>query len=296
MINFKNDRGDSLLEVIISAVIMGIIGVLLVSSIATAKPFANKMSVIGQTVQNLNTLAESVNLQGFAPCTSTNPQPYTFGQSVSATSAAGFAITTDTLPAVMVNSGTHIHSYSALLSTSGANGPVTWSVEPQLPTGLSLNAQSGLISGATSQPITGYYNFTATDGTNTATKSLLLTGALVVVMINNGATWVPCDSVSAATITSVIGDGTNATYTFSGGNFAVGQTVNIWGGTNPAFNNKAAIIKSVSGNQFTVANSSIGSGTGGNAGLTTIFNIQQVVVSTSVSGTPLQKYVTKALL
>ena len=54
---FNNERGDSLLEVVISTVIMGIIGVLMVSSIAVAKPFANKMSLVGQTVQNLNSLA-----------------------------------------------------------------------------------------------------------------------------------------------------------------------------------------------------------------------------------------------
>jgi len=60
---FNKERGDSLLEVVISTVIMGIIGVLMVSSIAVAKPFANKMSLVGQTVQNLNSLAESINLQ-----------------------------------------------------------------------------------------------------------------------------------------------------------------------------------------------------------------------------------------
>jgi type II secretory pathway pseudopilin PulG len=296
MINFKNERGDSLLEVVISAVIMGIIGVLLVSSIATAKPFANKMSLIGQSVQNLNTLAESINLQSYTPCTSTNPQPYIFGQSATNSAASGFAITTNSLPAAMVNTGGHIYQYSSQLSTTGASGSVTWSVEPALPTGLNLNGQSGVISGSTTEPVTGDYTFTATDGSNTATKNLILTSALVIAMVNNGSAWVTCDTVPAASITNVVGDGTNATYTFNNGSFTVGQTLTIWGNSNPAFNSKGAVITSVSGSQFVVANTTTGTGSGGNAGLSPIVNVQQIIVSTSVSGSPLHKVITKALL
>jgi hypothetical protein len=77
-------------------------------------------------------------------------------------------ISTTSLP-----NGTKNSNYNQTLSVSGGLAPYTWSVTGSLPTGLSLNASTGGISG---KPTTsGTYSFTVkvTDSLgNTATQSL----------------------------------------------------------------------------------------------------------------------------
>ena len=293
----KIDRGDSLLEVVISTVIMGIIGVLLISSIAVARPFADKMSIIGQTVQNLNSLAESINLQTFTPCSPAAPQPYGFGHALASNGVTptGFAITTTELPPVMVNTSSKQYSYSTQLAVSNASGNVTWTVEPALPSGLSLNSSNGVISGSTSQAITSQYVFSATNGTDKATKNLILTSALVLVLVNNGATWVPCETAPAAYITKATANGKIATYSYDGKQLSAGDVVTIWGSSNPAFNGNSIQILTATPGTFTTSSVINGSSVGGDANISSTANIQQVVVSTAVSGSPLQKVITKAL-
>ena len=70
--------------------------------------------------------------------------------------SGGLAITTSALPAGPVN-----QPYSASLDGSGGTPPYTWSVAPALPTGLTLNAASGAVSGTPT-----------TEGTTTHTFSL----------------------------------------------------------------------------------------------------------------------------
>ena len=293
----KKDRGDSLLEVVISTVIMGIIGVLMVSSIAVAKPFANKMSLVGQTVQNLNSLAESINLQPFSVCDSSNPEPYSVAipASNSATAPIGFAITTEQLAPIMVSTDFKTYPYLAQLNVQRASGSVTWSVAPALPAGITFNANTGTISGSTTQPVTNNYTFTADDGTNKATKSLPLTRALVMVMVNNGAAWVPCESTESTHISSVASDGTNAVYTFSGPQVNIGTAVTIWGSSNPDFDGTMLPVSDSTLTTFTVPNTAVGTSTGGSANLSSVANIQQVLVTTVVSGSPLHKVITKAM-
>ena len=294
---FTNDRGDSLLEVVISTVIMGIIGVLLISSIAVARPFADKMSTIGQTVQNLNTLAESINLQGFTPCSSEIPQPYGFGQLPASSGVVSptFAITTTELPPIMVSTTGHVNNYSAQLSLVHAPGTVTWSVEPALPIGINLNASTGLISGSSNQALTSEYVFTATSGSEKASKNLILTSASVLVQVNNGSGWVSCASEPAAFISKVSGDGTVATYNYVGKQLVVGDVITVWGSSNSSFNGNSLKVTKVSPGTFSTASTVIGSGTGGTANLATTVNIQQIIVSTVVAGSPLTKIVTKAM-
>ena len=292
----EKERGDSLLEVVISTVIMGIIGVLMVSSIAVARPFADKMSLVGQTVQNLNTISESIDLQPFTPCSSTNPEPYAIAHPVPTLQASGnsFAIITSDLPPVMANSGTKTYQYSARLSVQNPNGSVTWGVEPLLPNGLSLNSSTGVISGSTDQAVTESYSFTARDNQQTATKSIMLTSALVKVLINPNASWTTCDSASAVTISYAIGDGTKVTYNYSGGSLNTNSVVTIWGSSNPAFDGSMLPISNLTSSTFTVNSSAVGFSDGGFANLSSVVNTQQVLVSTIVHGSPLHKVIAKA--
>jgi Putative Ig domain len=90
------------------------------------------------------------------------------------TSPQTLAITVSSLPNAIAG-----QAYSAQLNCSGGTAPFHWSISSgQLPSGVSLNADSGAISGTTTQ--TGSFAFTAqvTDSESTpqvATKNLSLT-------------------------------------------------------------------------------------------------------------------------
>ena len=291
------DRGDRLLEVIISTVIMGIIGVLLVSSIAVARPFADKMSLVGETVQTLNSLAESINLQPFQPCSTKNSEPYAFAKPVSSpvSNSSTFGISNSDLPPVMVSTATKSNPYSAHLLAHGAPGPVTWQVEPLLPSGLSLDPNTGVISGTTSQPITATYDFTATSGSSKDIKSLLLTSALVNILENDGSAWVPCENIPVDSLTGIVGDGTQATYRYTGPAITKGSTVAVWGTGNKSFEGASLQVADATTDTFTVLNPTVASSNSGFASFSSSVAVQQVVVSTVVSGSPVHKVIAKAM-
>lgn len=91
-------------------------------------------------------------------------------------SAIPLSITTPSLP-----QGTANQNYSATLVATGGTGSYTWGLaggSPALPTGLTLNPSSGLISGIPNGTSSLTYTFTVTDQTpptpQTATKTLQL--------------------------------------------------------------------------------------------------------------------------
>ena len=90
--------------------------------------------------------------------------------------ATPLSIMTTSLP-----QGTANQSYSATLAASGGTGNYTWGFagsSPALPTGLTLNPSTGLISGIPTGPSNNNYTFTVTDQTpptpQTATRTLQL--------------------------------------------------------------------------------------------------------------------------
>jgi hypothetical protein len=78
-------------------------------------------------------------------------------QALSIAVSAALTITTTSLPNATVG-----HSYSATLQRSGGVSPFTWSVTPALPTGLSLNASTGQITGTPAAGTAGTYSLTFT--------------------------------------------------------------------------------------------------------------------------------------
>jgi len=318
MIKMRNDRGDSLLEVVISTVIMGIIGVLLISSIAVARPFADKMSLIGQTVQDLNSLAESINLQGFIPCTPGNPEPYRLAQiSLDAQPTPGFAVTTTSLPPVLAG-----NPYQAQLHVQNQGSNLAWSVEPQLPTGLTLDPATGVISGKTEEAVTSKYLFTASSDAGAATAYLMLTVVRVNVAQNNSVStsatpnavltpapstaWPNCASSTPITnVTSASGKAEVVTYTYNGQQVNAGDVITIWGFNNIAFNGVNLRVATAGNGSFTVAtlgqfpktlpSAIVEVPSSAFANLSINSNIQKVVLSTAVSGSALEKHITKAI-
>ena len=81
----------------------------------------------------------------------------------------GPVITTASLPP-----GKSGSAYSATLSASGLKAPITWSVSPNLPTGLSLDAATGAISGTpTTASASAPFQFTAKDAAGTTVTATL---------------------------------------------------------------------------------------------------------------------------
>jgi hypothetical protein len=291
----KVDSGESLIEVVISAVVLGLIGLLLVSSVATAKPFADKMSLMGQGVAGLNSSAEAINVESFAHCTPTNNQPYTLSVPTNPASStvSGFAITTTDLPPVLAGNKS---TYSVQLGIQNAPGAVNWAVEPPLPTGITLNAISGIISGTTDSPITAQYVFTATSGAAKATQFLTLPSVLIEVLENNGTAWVDCSQIPVSLISAASSDGKTMKYsTKSTSIFNKGNLVSVWNTSDQNFANTSQFVTAANSNSFSVLSSVTGSSTGGFAGLSKEVDVQQVVVSTIVSGTPLKKVIVKSV-
>lgn len=135
------------------------------------------------------TLSPGGELQGTPPASSTGTYNFTVevtdGDSHTATKAltltidTGIAITTSSLA-----DGTEGAAYSATLTSSGGGSATNWAIDSgALPTGLTLNAASGVISGTPT--VADTFNFVVeVTGSDTSTAlaplSLTITDALVV--------------------------------------------------------------------------------------------------------------------
>ncbi|WP_343699564.1 putative Ig domain-containing protein [Caulobacter sp.] len=103
----------------------------------------------------------------------TDNNSVTATQAYSGTITATLAITTTSLPTPIMGS-----SYSAAIGSSGGTAPIVYTLSGSLPAGLSLNGQTGAISG--SPTASGAYNFTvqARDAQN-VTASASYSGEVV---------------------------------------------------------------------------------------------------------------------
>lgn len=312
---FSGDRGDSLVEVVIATVIMSMLGLTIVGSILSSRPLSDKLNTNGLVMASLNSAASQIQIQNFAACSPNNSnwQPYSLSSAVAQSNAAtksGVSITTTQLPVAEAPINGKSFAYSTTLSATGGS-TYTWSVWPKLPTGLTLNSATGVISGTPVEESSDLFKFTATSGASSDTKSLLLAVVTINVQVpsaisSSSVTWSDCQSVPKYTVTGATAtSGNQITYTYSGGSniFAAGDLVSISGITsNPSSVSLNATSATVLSNPAPTANSFTVSGTaiatyvsGGEVGFVKNVNIQRIVITTTQGSQQFSRVLAKAV-
>jgi len=154
------------------------------SSLPSGLSLGAATGVISGTPNTSGTSNFTVRLQDTAGATTTKP--------LSITICAAPVITTTSLP-----NGTRATAYSNALAATGGKSPLAWSLQAgALPTGLSLNGSTGVISGTPSA--TGSWGFTAkvTDANSaSATKALSIS---VYAGVGITTSSLPADTVGIA--------------------------------------------------------------------------------------------------
>jgi len=306
-----SDSGDSLVEVVVATVILGLFGLVVLASIASNRPLSDAVSLQASVLTNLNSAANQLELQPFAICSPTLPAPYSLATSIpqaanpTPSPAGSLAITTNQLPVLVVGTTVASIPFSAINGTGG----YVWSVTPRLPAGLVLSS-AGVLSGTPQQAISATYAFkvksTVSGVSVSVTRNLVLTSATLSVQVKNGSTWVSCGSVPKITGVSVAsaGNGSLITYTYtSGGSFTynsgtaliVGDVVTISNISPAALNVTSGTITSVTPTTFTIAGTSIAtSTTSGELGYSKTVNVQTVTLGTYVGKKLFTRVVAKA--
>lgn len=116
-------------------------------------------------------------------------------------------------------------SYSQTLVASGGSGSYTWSITSgALPTGLSLDGSTGVISGTPTAPSTSSFTVKVSDGIGTATKTLSTTINLaltiVTALLPNGT-----QNVSYSQTLAAAGGGGIYTWSITGGAIPTGLSL-----------------------------------------------------------------------
>lgn len=194
---------------------------------------------------------------------SETPTHQTATKNLSITLNPALAVTTTSLPNGVVNT-----AYSQTLAASGGISPYTWSYTGNLPTGLSLNGTTGVISGTPTA--SGTFNFTAkvTDSespTVTASASLSITINAQLQITTSGS--LPTGVINVAypgTTLQATGGVTPYTWSVSAGSLPAGLTLNSSTGQitgtptqSGAFNFTAKVVDSGTPQQSTTAALSI---------------------------------------
>jgi hypothetical protein len=130
--------------------------------------------------------------------------------------AAPVTSTPLTINSSPLSSGTVGSTYSTLLQPSGGTAPYTWSFTGSLPTGLSLAATTGIISGTPSA--SGTFNFTATvadSGNPAQTKSTAFSLVIAPLPLTITSSSLPSGTISSTYSTLLQAGGGTAPYTWS---------------------------------------------------------------------------------
>ena len=322
----NNDRGDSLVEVVVATVILAIFGLVILGAIVSNRPIADKVALNTSILNNLAAAAQQIQIQPLAICDPSLPEPYSLSASVAQStnsSTSTVNITTYTLP--IVQTGV---AYSTTLTATGGSGVNTWAVTPALPKGITLNASTGVISGTTTAANSARYRFTVTNTGGTDLQFLVLTVVSVSVQVYNGSAWTDCSQVTkdsmvtasnlsgqfisysivptsghtyvpgdvvtisgiknSAAVTGISNNGTAVTYATSDtSGISVGQAITISGATSNAYNGTFAIASIVANTSFTVTSNATGSTSGATATYSSPYNITSATVAAaSVCGNP----------
>jgi len=151
---------------------------------------------------------------------------------VAAAAPQALVITTSSMPA-----GTNGTSYSSALQASGGTSPYAWSITGgSLPTGLGLNATTGLVSGTPTANGTSSFTVTVTDGGSPAqTKSVplsIVVAAAAPAALTINAT-LPGGTVNTGYSNAMAATGGTPAYTWSisAGSLPPGLTLAATSGT-----------------------------------------------------------------
>lgn len=155
---------------------------------------------------------------------SSNPPQIKTTASLSLVIDAALSINTTTLPSAI--SGV---LYNTTLSASGGVGPITWSVTAgALPTGLTLNASTGLISGSSTALGLASFTVQAKDSNTPADVKTLAVTILVTPVLTISTSTLPNPILSvlySTTLTATGGTGP-ITWSVSAGALPTGLTLN----------------------------------------------------------------------
>jgi Putative Ig domain len=175
------------------------------------------------------TLSTNGVIIGTAAVTSNATHTFTLTDATSLTVEKSLQLSINAIPlsitTTSLRQGTASQNYSEQLAASGGTGAYTWGLaggSPALPTGLTLNPSTGVISGIPTSTSSFTYTFTVTDSTpptpQTATKTLqLIIGAAPppLTITTPAGTSLPSGSVSSAYNTSLAATGGTGAYTWS---------------------------------------------------------------------------------
>ena len=155
--------------------------------------------------------------------TDSAPTPQTKTQSLSIVVAPALSITTASLPDGALNT-----AYSFTLASSGGTAPVTWSVAGALPAGLTLDTNTGVISGTPTAAGKADFTIQATDhSTPPATPQKALSITVVAAPLVISTSTLPAgvaNSVYSATTLQATGGTLPIAWTVTG-NFPAGLTL-----------------------------------------------------------------------
>jgi hypothetical protein len=173
---------------------------------------------------------------GTATITPTQAGTFTFSYSCSGYQIATATITVDS-PALAINttalsSGVVGSSYTAQLEAAGGTAPYKWIVASGLPAGLSIDTNTGLITGTPTQAGTSNFTVQVADSQSTpatASTSLAVTIAYPAVAVSTAA--LPSASVGSVYSQALAATGGNGVYAWSlaSGTLPAGLTLNASG-------------------------------------------------------------------
>ncbi len=141
--------------------------------------------------------------------TATDGNGATGARSYSVTVNTGIAVNPASLPAAAVGA-----SYSQTLSAAGGSGAYTFSIGAgSLPSGLTLNASTGVISGTPDSAGASSFTVTATDGNGAAGSRSYSVGVNGAMAVNPET--LPNAIAGVAYVQTLLASGGNGSYTFS---------------------------------------------------------------------------------
>ncbi len=196
---------------------------------AFSEQFTQTGAIGGATFTTASTLPNGITLSASGLLAGTPTQSGSFPIVVTITDGNGCTGTGSTYTLIIGcnvvtvtnpvnNLGTAGSAFSETFTQTGGTGTITWSVTGTLPSGITLNTSSGVLSGVTSQVGTFPITVTATDQNGcagTGTTYNLTIGCQTISITNPGTTSVQAGSPLTATFTATGILGT-ATWTETG--------------------------------------------------------------------------------